>query len=68
MELRFAKLRGLIRAKFGTQAAFAEALNIHPTTLSQKLRGMTDWTRVEIETSVRLLGIPTAEIAEYFEM
>lgn len=68
MELRFPKLRGLIRAKFGTQAAFAKALNLHATTLSQKLRGLSDWSRQEIETTVRLLGIPTAEIADYFEM
>lgn len=68
MGMSFAKLRGRIREKFGTQAAFALAMGMHPATLSQKLRKITDWTRAEIEKAVRLLDIPAEEIAAHFEM
>lgn len=68
MGMRFSKLRGRIREKFGTQSAFAKALGVHTATLSQKLRGVSDWTRPEIDKAVRLLDIPAEEIAAYFEM
>lgn len=63
---RYAKLRGLIREKYRTQEAFAEAIGLHPATLSGKLRGVTDWTRSEIELTVNTLGIPAEEVAAYF--
>lgn len=55
--MRFARLRGAIREKFGTQAAFAKAMNMHTSTLSSKLRGKTDWTRQEMEDACKLLGV-----------
>lgn len=55
-----AKIRGAIREKYGTQEAFAAALGMHPTTLSCKLLGKTDWTRQEMEDVCRLLGLPPA--------
>lgn len=60
------KLRGRIREKFGTQAAFAEAVGMAETTLSSKLNGKTDWTRAEIEAACRLLDISAEDIPAYF--
>ncbi len=56
--MKYAEVRGAIRAKFGTQQAFAEAMGMHYSTLSSKLRGKTDWTRQEMEDASNLLGIP----------
>ena len=60
------ELRGLIRAKYKTQARFASALNISESALSAKLNGITDFTRTEIETSCVLLGIPFSKAGNYF--
>lgn len=64
--MSYKKLRGKIREKFGTQEAFAEALNVHPTTLSKKLSNKSEWTRQEIEDASRLLEVPGEEIHAYF--
>ena len=64
--MRYAKLRGAIREKFGTQAHFAKAMGMNPTTLCTKLRGTTDWTRTEIENACGLLGISLTDGVEYF--
>lgn len=55
--MKYAELRGAIRAKYGTQKAFADALGMHYSTLSGKLNGRTDWTRQEMESASKLLGI-----------
>ena len=55
--MKYAEVRGAIRAKFGTQQAFAKAMNMHYSTLSSKLRGKTDWTRQEMEDASKLLGV-----------
>lgn len=64
--MAYAKLRGRIREKFGTQAAFAKAMDMHPATLSAKLSGKKDWTKQEIERACALLGIPITEVPAYF--
>lgn len=61
-----AKLCGRIREKYGTQEAFAEVMEMSPATLSAKLRGKSDWTRLEIELAGKRLDIPVAEIPDYF--
>lgn len=64
--MRYAKLRGVIREKYGTQANFAKAMGMNPTTLSTKLRGGTDWTCAEIELACTLIGVSVAEGVVYF--
>ena len=64
--MRYKKLRGAIREKYGTQEAFAEALNMHPATLSSKLRGKTDWRLQEIVDVCSLLEIPAGSEHLYF--
>lgn len=62
----FSDLRGLIRAKYKTQASFAKALGIGVGALNAKLNGKTDFTRSEIEKTCVLLGIPFAKVGDYF--
>lgn len=64
--MSYPKLRGAVREKFGTQEAFAKAMEKSETTISAKLTGKIEWTRQEIEDACRLLGIPIAEAHEYF--
>lgn len=66
MSANYAKLRGKIREVFGTQEAFAEAMDMNVTTVSIKLNGKSDWTRSEIAKSCNLLRIPVAEAYAYF--
>jgi len=64
--LSYSKLRGRIREKYGSQAAFAQAMGMNAATLSSKLTGKTDWTRQEIERAYALLDIPLKKVHEYF--
>lgn len=64
--MSYAKLRGAIREKFGDQASFARAMDLHPGTLSNKLNGRTEWARPEIERACTLLGVPIERAHEYF--
>lgn len=64
--MRYAKLRGIIREKFGTQEAFAAAMGMHTATLSGKLNGATEWSRAEIVKAAEVLGIPLEDIWVYF--
>ena len=61
----FAKLRGLILEKFGTQDAFAEAMGMHTATLNAKLNGRSDWSGPEISLACKLLGLPLTRAHEY---
>lgn len=58
--MKFAEVRGAIRAKYGTEQAFAKAMKMHNSTLSRKLHGKSDWTRQEMEDACTLLDIPVA--------
>lgn len=64
--MSYPKLRGLIREKFGTQEAFAAAMDKNGATISNKLTGKTEWTRADIEKACDLLNIPLAEAHNYF--
>ena len=62
----YSDLRGLIRAKYKTQANFADALGVGESAINAKLNGRTDFTRTEIEKSCVLLGIPFSKAGNYF--
>jgi hypothetical protein len=64
--MSFRKLRGIIREKCATQELFAAAMEMHPSTLSAKLSGRTEWTHQEIARASELLEIPKNQIHEYF--
>lgn len=62
----FNKLEGKIVEVFGTKANFAVAMELSQTTMNAKLKGRIDWKRNEMRKACELLGIPLAELVEYF--
>lgn len=63
---QYAKLKGEIRAKYGTQSSFASDMSLSTSTLSLKLNGLSEWTRTEIVQACDLLGIPLTDAHLYF--
>lgn len=66
VKMTYAKLRGRIREKFGTNTAFAQAMGIDPASVSFKLNNRTPWKREDIEKACELLEIPIEEVYIYF--
>lgn len=66
MAFTYAKLRGRIIEKFGSQGAFADVLGVHLNTVSRKLNGKIAFTRDDMLIWARLLGIDQADIGNYF--
>lgn len=64
--MEHAELRGLIRAQFKTQEAFAKAIGISACSLSKKLNGASEWTASEIRNACSTLGILPEKIPHYF--
>ncbi|MCJ7834594.1 DUF739 family protein [Cuneatibacter sp. NSJ-177] len=62
----YRKLKGRIREKFGTQAAFANAIGLSEVSVSNKLNNVVDWRQEEIENSTEALEIPYSEVHIYF--
>lgn len=62
----FNKLEGKIVEVFGTKANFASAMELSQTTMTAKLKGRIDWKRNEMRKACELLGIPLANLVEYF--
>lgn len=65
-DFKYAKLRGRIREKFGTEGKLAEALGISSISLSRKLNGGTQFKSEEIKKWCSLLDIPIEEAGLYF--
>lgn len=63
--MRYAKLRGLIREKCGTDAALAQAAGMSPSVLSRCLTGSRQWRGEEIASVCCVLGIPLEEAYQY---
>lgn len=64
--MKFAKLRGRITEKFGTESRFAKALGISLIAVSRKLNGVTNFTRKDILKWCEVLQIPVKDIPIYF--
>jgi transcriptional regulator with XRE-family HTH domain len=62
----YSKLRGLIREKFGTQKAFAQAIDLSACSVSLILCGKAEWNAEKIRRTCDVLGIPYEEIPIYF--
>ena len=62
----YGKLREIIRIKFKTIEAFADAMEISRSALSRKLNGLSAWSQSEIEKACSLLGISITQVGEYF--
>lgn len=67
-EYDFSKLRGRIKEKLGSEAKFAEKLDISPASLSSKFNNKSDFTASEISraTDKDVLDIPLDEIGINF--
>lgn len=64
--LDYRKLEGRIKEIYGTQTAFAEAMEMKQPALSQRLKGSTEWKTSEIAQACDLLDIPLSEAHVYF--
>lgn len=62
----YAKLRGAIREKFGSQEEFAAAIEMSSCSLSAKLNGRSEWKASEIVMACQALSIPLEQAWEYF--
>ena len=62
----YRRLRGKIREVFETEAAFAEAMGLSRTSMSQRLNNAIEFSAKEILLACKLLGIPSEEIPYYF--
>lgn len=62
----YSALTQLIKFKYGTQDAFAKALNIGRVSLSHRLNNKLEFTQEEIVRAADLLGISKKSIPEYF--
>ena len=64
--MSYAKLRGRIIEKFGSQGAFAAALGWREALLSAKMNNKSEWSFVEVMKACELLEIPLSEAHLYF--
>lgn len=66
MERDYSALILKIRSKYLKFGDFANDLGINLATLSNKLKGKTDWKREEMIKAAELLGFSPDEILFYF--
>ena len=63
---RFAKLRGRIVEKVGSQSELCRRLGWYHDKLSRKLSGRNGWTSRDVVAICEILDIPIAEAGLYF--
>lgn len=66
MSWNYAKLRGRIKEKCGTQDEFALRIGMGRVSLSQRLNNMLEFSQDEIMKSCEVLEIDQSEIPVYF--
>ncbi len=62
----YAKLRGAIRERFGTEGNFAKAIHRSPNYVSNVFQGKSNFSALDISRSAETLGIGIDEIGRYF--
>lgn len=62
---KFAKLRGLIREKYGKEENLAKVIGVSQSTLSKMLNEGRQWRGDEIAATCQALGIPLSEAYLY---
>ena len=60
------RLRGRIVEKYGRISDFATAMGVSQSAMSLLLNGKSGWRGDKIEEAIRLLDIPSGEVAYYF--
>jgi hypothetical protein len=66
MIYNYAKLKGRIKELYGTQDAFAAALEMSAAALSARLNNTTSFTQGEMDKACQLLSIADGDIRSYF--
>lgn len=68
MSYDYSKLIGRIKEKCGSQAIFAQKMNISERTVSLKLNNIRDWRQEEIDRACGndVLDICVSDIPSYF--
>ena len=64
--MSYAKLRGRIVEKFGSQSAFAAKMEWREALLSAKLNNKSEWAFAEVMKACELLESPVSEAHLYF--
>jgi len=62
----YSKLYGKIVEVFGTQANFADKMNLSERSISLKLNNKVPFNQNEIKRAIDVLGINSVEIGQYF--
>lgn len=57
----YSKLKGKIKEKLGTQREYAKALGYSEKTISKKLSNQTPFTQKDIEKSIKVLDLESAD-------
>ncbi|MFI3236781.1 MAG: DUF739 family protein [Lachnospiraceae bacterium] len=66
MAYDYAKLNGRIIEICGTQATFAERMNLSERSVSLKLNNKVSWKQDEMKKALSVLDLPDAAVQEYF--
>lgn len=62
----YSKLYGKIREVFGTQEAFADAMELSRSAVNKRLMQSIEWKSLEIVKACDLLGIDLTDAHLYF--
>lgn len=62
----FARLKGRIREICSTDTAFAQAMGLNRSTISERLNGKSDFSADEIWKACQILHISADQIGDYF--
>ena len=62
MNRNYDMLRKRILGRYGSLGTFAKKMGMTPSTLSKKLAGASDWSRIEIENAAVLLSLTPDEV------
>lgn len=65
-DFKYAKLRGRIIEKFGTESRFADDLETSLITVSRKLNGKSQFSSDDIKKWCASLEIPVEDAGTYF--
>ena len=66
VNFEYRKLRGKIVEMYGTYSNFADKINVSLVTVSNKLRGVTQFSQDDICLWCEALEIPLSESGAYF--